>query len=250
MARSRRKEALIGGGVSLAFVLLAIIVVLHQSPDSPPILASNTPVGTVAPQVLGTVFTIPSASPDPAESSVLAPVQTELVTSTITALSTVIISGKPVVQTAFRTTTATSRVTLPPQIKTGPTVLSTRTFLATITQAGVVTVTTQTATATETLPAVTNTTTQTATVTHTSTAPGPTVTHTSISPGPTTTVITPGPTTTATKTVTPAPVTQTVTPDPVTVTATPPTVTITDTPPTVFVTCTLDPDLGLICPGQ
>jgi hypothetical protein len=209
MARSRRKEALIGGGVSLAFVLLAIIVVLHQSPDSPPILASNTPVGTVAPQVLGTVFTIPSASPDPAESSVLAPVETELVTSTITALSTVIISGKPVVQTAFRTTTATSRVTLPPVVKAGPTVLSTRTFLATITQAGVVTVTTQTATATETLPAVTNTATQTqtATVTHTSISPGPTttiispgptVTHISVSPGPTTTIVSvsPGPTTT------------------------------------------------------
>jgi hypothetical protein len=230
MARSRRKEALIGGGVSLGFVLLAIIVVLHQSPDSTPALASSTPgdtIGTVAPQVLGTVFTIPSPSPDPAESSVLAPVQTELVTSTITALSTVIISGKPVVQTAFRTTTATSKVTLPPVVKAGPTVLSTKTFLATITQAGVVSVVTQTATQTQTLPPVTNTATQTQTVT---------ATHTSISPGPTTTIITPGPTQTVTQTQTQ---TQTETAT-ATVTATE-TATVTAT-----TTCTADP-ITLVC---
>jgi hypothetical protein len=233
MAGSRRKEALIGGGVSLAFVLLAVIVVLHQSPDSTPTLASNTPpVGTVAPQVLGTVFTIPSPSPDPAESSTLPavpPVQLELVTSTITALSTVFVSGKPVIQTAFTTATATQRVTLTP--KAGPTVRSTRTFLATITQSGKELVTTQTAIQVQTQ---TQTQTQTDTQTQTVTAPGPTVTHTSIAPGPTTTIIIPGPTQTVTQTQT-----QTET---ATATVPGPTQTVTET-----TTCTADPISGF-CP--
>jgi hypothetical protein len=187
MAGSRRKEILIGGGVSLVFVLLAIVVVLRQSPDQSPTLASTAPLGSISPQVLGTVFTVPSPSPDPAESSELLPpappvVQTTLITSTITALSTETISGKPVVQTAFRTTTATARVTLPPVVRAGPTVL--KTFLETVTHtaAGVVTVTTQTATATETLPPVTNTATETdtatATKTVTATVTAPPVTHT------------------------------------------------------------------------
>jgi hypothetical protein len=202
MAGSRRKEALIGGGVSLAFVLLAVIVVLHQSPDSTPTLASNTPpVGTVAPQVLGTVFTIPSPSPDPAESSTLPavpPVQLELVTSTITALSTVFVSGKPVIQTAFSTATATEKVTLPP--KAGPTVTNTKTRTATTTATATATVTgirqvTQTDTQTQT-QTQTETQTQTATATVTATktvTPAPvtqtvTATQTQISPGPTTTI--------------------------------------------------------------
>jgi hypothetical protein len=221
MAGSRRKEALIGGGVSLVFVALAIIVVLHQPSDSTPTLASNTPPGTVAPQVLGTVFTIPSPSPDPAESSVLAPapVQTELITSIVTALTTVSVSGKPVVQTAFRTTTATARVTLKP--KAGPTVRSTRTFLATITQSGQEFVTTQTAIQVQT-QTQTNTETQTETQTQTATKTviPPPVTITA--PGPTQTV-----TQTKTETAT-ATVTQTQT---ATETAT----------ATVTATCTFDP---------
>lgn len=231
MALSRREEAVIGGGVSLAFVLLAIIVVLHQSPDSTPTLVSGTAKSSVSPKVLGTVFTIPSASPDPAESLQLGPVpvQTTLVISTITALSTVIVSGQPVVETAFRTTTATAMVTLKP--KAGPTVLSTRTFLATITQSGKELVTTQTAIQVQTQ---TQTQTQTATQTQTVTAPGPTVTHTSIAPGPTTTIIIPGPTQTVTQTQT-----QTET---ATATVPGPTQTVTET-----TTCTADPISGF-CP--
>src|SRR5450755_4151457 len=136
MARSRRKAAVIAE-VCLALILLAIVLVLHQSSDSPtPTLVSGSAKSSVSPQVLGTVFTIPSASPDPADSVLFGPVpvQTTLFVSTITALSTVIVSGKPVVQTAFTTATATQRVTLTP--KAGPTVHSTRTFLATITQSG------------------------------------------------------------------------------------------------------------------
>jgi hypothetical protein len=241
MSGSRRKEALIGGGVSLVFVLLAIVVVLHQSPDQSPTLISNAPLGSVAPQVLGTVYSAPPTAPDP---SVLQPptpaIETKLVTSTITALSTVLISGKPVVQTAFSTATETQRVTLTPKPAANKTILTTRTFLATITQAGQTFVAIQTATQTTTETATTtatqfNTTTQTATKTQnqtqtqtqtqtatvtatktvtatetdtaTQTVAGPTttqtVTATQTVPGPTTVIISPGPTVTVTTTAQP-----------------------------------------------
>ncbi len=221
MARSRRKVAVIAE-VCLALILLAIVLVLHQSSDSPtPTLVSGKATSSVSPQVLGTVFTVPSVAPDPADSVLFGPVpvQTTLFISTITALSTVIVSGQPVVHTEFSTATATARVTLKP--KDGPTVLSTRTFLATITQSGKELVTTQTATAIQV-----QTQTQTNTETQTETA---TVTHTSIAPGPTTTIILPGPT-------------QTVTAPGPTVTET---ATVTQTPPPLLVFCPGDP----LCPG-